>query len=105
MRMTGPKPKLRWFQYSLRTLLVFVTLCVVLCSWLTVKRQQARRQWEAKEHVYKLRGTMGVHLNPIWPEWLVGLLGFEYFKPHASHRRRREEIPNGIATLQGYSLT
>jgi len=27
-----PKPKLRWFQFSLRTLLVFVTLVSALCS-------------------------------------------------------------------------
>jgi hypothetical protein len=27
------KPKRRWFQFSLRTLMVFVTLCAVLCSW------------------------------------------------------------------------
>ncbi len=26
--MTGPKPKRRWYQYSLRTLMVFVTLCI-----------------------------------------------------------------------------
>jgi hypothetical protein len=30
--ITAPTPKLRWFQFSLRTLLVFVTLCAILCS-------------------------------------------------------------------------
>jgi len=28
---------LRWYQFSLRTLLVFVTLCAMACSWLGVK--------------------------------------------------------------------
>ncbi len=30
--MTDPKPKLRWFQYSLRTLLIVVALWAIACS-------------------------------------------------------------------------
>jgi hypothetical protein len=41
--MEASEPKRRWFQYSLRVLLVFVTLCAILCSWLAVKLRQARR--------------------------------------------------------------
>jgi hypothetical protein len=33
-------------QFGLRTLLVFVTLCAVVCSWLAVRIKQARRQAE-----------------------------------------------------------
>jgi len=40
--MTTPKPTRRWFQYSLRTLLVLVTVCAIPCSWLGVKVQQAK---------------------------------------------------------------
>jgi hypothetical protein len=78
--MTVPTLKRKWFQFSLRTLLVFVTLVAVLCSWLTVKRQQARRQWEAKEEVYRLRGEVKRYLSPIWPDWLRELLRDEFFE-------------------------
>ena len=37
----------RRVQFGLRTLLVFVTLCAVVCSWLAVRIKQARRQAEA----------------------------------------------------------
>ena len=38
--MPDPTPKLRWFQFRLRTLLVVVTLCAVACSWVAVKMWQ-----------------------------------------------------------------
>ena len=37
-----PKPKRRWYQYSLRTLFIFMVLVAVACSW-------ARKQWEARQ--------------------------------------------------------
>jgi hypothetical protein len=40
----NPKRKLRWYQFSLRSLLIFVTLFGVGCSWFAVKMNQARRQ-------------------------------------------------------------
>ncbi len=55
--MTIPKPSRRRFQYSLRTLLVFVTLFAILCSWFAVKMQQANRQWAAAEEIIRLGGT------------------------------------------------
>jgi hypothetical protein len=56
--MSDPKPKRRWFQFSLRALLVFVTLCAIVCSWLTVKLQQAKRQREAVAEFEKLGGAV-----------------------------------------------
>jgi hypothetical protein len=35
--MTDPTPSRRRLQFSLRTLLVFVTLCAIPCSWLAVE--------------------------------------------------------------------
>jgi hypothetical protein len=32
----NPKPKRRWYQYSLRTLLICVTLFAVACSWFAI---------------------------------------------------------------------
>ena len=42
-----PRPKLRWYQFSLRTLLVLVTLFAIPCSWIAVKLNNARRQQTA----------------------------------------------------------
>jgi hypothetical protein len=51
---TSSKSPRRWFQYSLRTLLIFVTLFAVACSWFAVKLGQARRQREAVEALFIL---------------------------------------------------
>jgi hypothetical protein len=61
---TGAKPKLRWYQYSLRTLVVFVMLCAVACSWLAVKMEQARKQREAVEAIEKLGGVAKYGARP-----------------------------------------
>ena len=34
----------RWYQYSLRSQLLFVTLCAIACSWLTVKIDRGKKQ-------------------------------------------------------------
>ena len=52
------RPKLRWYQYSLRSLLLFVTACAVACSWLAVTIQGQRRQHEAAEAIEKAGGTV-----------------------------------------------
>ena len=56
-----PKQKLRWYQYRLRSLLVFVLFVSIALSgisWLRVKMQKAKRQRNAVETVYFLRGTV-----------------------------------------------
>ena len=45
--------KRRRYQYSLRTLMIFVTLCVISCSWFAVKMQQAKKQREMIETIEK----------------------------------------------------
>jgi hypothetical protein len=77
--LTGmsPKPKLRWYQFSLRTLLVFVTLCAIPCSWYAVKKRQAKHGREAAA-VEKLGGRIG-WTEPSGPEWLRALFGDDFF--------------------------
>ena len=42
----------------LRTLLVFVTLCAIACSWVAVKRQQEKQQREALARIEELVGSL-----------------------------------------------
>jgi hypothetical protein len=53
--MTDAKPKRRWFRFSLRMLLVLLT---VLCVWLGLKVNLARQQREAVEAIYKAGGSV-----------------------------------------------
>ncbi len=54
----APKPKLRWFQYSLRSLLLVMLLACLGMSWVAVKRQKARRQKAAVAAILKLGGQV-----------------------------------------------
>jgi hypothetical protein len=42
-QVTATKSKLRWYQYSLRSLLLLVTVCALACSWLFTPTVRARR--------------------------------------------------------------
>ena len=53
-----PPPKRRWFQFSLRTLLVFVLSASIGMSWLAVRLQRAKRQKEAVEAIVKSGGIV-----------------------------------------------
>ena len=53
----------RRVQFGLRTLLVFVTLCAVVCSWLAVRIKHARRQAEA---VMAIREKLGGKVAYDW---------------------------------------
>jgi hypothetical protein len=51
-------PKLRWFQYRLRSLFVLTTLVAIACSWLTVTMQEQRKQKAAAEVIEKAGGMV-----------------------------------------------
>jgi hypothetical protein len=94
--MADAKPKRRWVRFSLRTLLVGMT---VLCVWLGFKVNTARRQKEAVDAILKAGGEVrfdyqvvpdpggnsslrayDVTLLPPGPAWLRKLIGDEYFR-------------------------
>jgi len=86
-----PKPKRRWFQFSLRTLLVFVLLVSVPLGWFAMKMQRARQQKEAVEVILKVGGEVRYDYEfdetgrlipaaqPAGPLWLRKLLGDDFF--------------------------
>jgi hypothetical protein len=86
-----PLPKLRWYQYRLRTLLLLVTAFAVCMSWFTVKQKQAERQHKIISEI-TASGIIVVHYDfevdeswqetnsePIVPAWLRKLLGDDFF--------------------------
>ncbi|MCX7426071.1 MAG: hypothetical protein NTW96_10685 [Planctomycetia bacterium] len=85
-RPGAARVKRRWFQYSLRTLFVFVLVCAIPCSWLAVRMKSARRQACAAEAIAELRGGLFYDYqmessicipegDPSAPAWLRLLLG------------------------------
>lgn len=86
-----PKRRFRWFRYSLRTLMLFVTACALACSWLAVKLKEAKRQHKAVEAIQKAGGQ--VHYDyqldasgkeiagakPHTPVWLRNLIDEDLF--------------------------
>ena len=80
-----PKRKRRWFQFSLRTFLIFTAIVAVGCGWIGRRMEQKRREREVLESLDRLRvglaydyqsGTGG---KPPGPEWLRKLLGENFF--------------------------
>ena len=53
-----PKPKLRWYQYRLGTLLVLALMASLGMSWVAVKRQKARWQKAAVEAILRDGGSV-----------------------------------------------
>jgi hypothetical protein len=81
-----PKGKRRrWFQFSLRSVMIFTVIIAIGAGWLGKRIEQKRRQREAVEAIGRLGGwisydygtLMGV--TPPGPEWLRNLLGEDFF--------------------------
>jgi hypothetical protein len=85
---TPPKRKRRWYQFSLRTLLVVTAIVAVACGWLGSKIEQRRRQRDALATLAKLGDNAlaaydfqlnGSTEGPRGPAWLRSLLGENFF--------------------------
>lgn len=75
-----PSPKLRRYQYRLRTLLIVMLLASIGMSWFAVKMQRATRQREAVEAIESLGGWVVYdcgrdNSEPRGPAWMRTLLG------------------------------
>jgi Leucine Rich Repeat (LRR) protein len=75
------KQERRPFQFSLRSLLVFVLLVSIGMSWLGVKIGRARKQREAVEAIEKAGGSAGYEdfTNTSVPNWARAVFGDDFF--------------------------
>ena len=85
--ITPPKSHRRWFRFSLRTMMIVVTL---LCIGMGVTAYRANRQRKAVETIKKAGGSVGydyqtdgdgwpISGDPPGPAWLRNLIGIDYF--------------------------
>ena len=82
----------RWHQYSLRTLLILITVICCGLGWVGVKVQQGRKQKEVVDAFTKAGGIFGYEYQydanrrwhrdaePPGPPWLRSLLGDDFFR-------------------------
>ncbi len=86
-----PKRKRRWFQFSLRTLLLLVLICAIGSAWVAPRLQRAQYQKTAVEAILKDGGVVwydfevnaeGNHIGSAerpGPAWLRKMLGDDFF--------------------------
>ena len=81
------KPKRRWYQYSLRSLFVLMTLFALVCSWYAYEMQKAAKRRAAIAEIEKLGGEVQYYdpsdpatpgKPPRWFSWLRQLHGDEH---------------------------
>ena len=69
--MNEPKPKhRRWYQFSLRTLLLFVSVCAVPFAWVGWKIDRTRREQVIVTKIEKWGGRVWYH-EVKGPDWLA----------------------------------
>jgi len=85
------EPKRRWYQYSLRSLLIVMVLLCFLFAWVGTKMRQAEKQKEVVAWVKKNEGDVtydfeldanGEYIpnaKPPGPDWLHEWIGIDYF--------------------------
>jgi Leucine rich repeat len=81
----------RWYQFSLRSLLIFTLMCAVASSWVAHRMEQKRDEQEAVLEIVKKGardsydyqflefGGFNADAQPPGPEWLQRLLGNNFF--------------------------
>jgi hypothetical protein len=65
-------PKLRWYQWRLRSMFILTLVVAIACSWIAVEMRNERREKAAADAIVKAGGTVKSE-----PTWLGRLLGDE----------------------------
>ena len=112
-----PKRQRRWFQFSLRSLLIFTAIVAVCCGWMGRRIEQKRNEREAVEAISKLGGEVMYDSGaaPPGPNWLRRLLGEHFFSKvdqvtlhHVTDEELTclDELPDLVSVdLEGASIT
>ena len=121
----SPARKLRWFQYSLRSLFLLTLVVSLVMGWVAPRMKRTRQEDEAVEEIKKLHGQVQYDYEvrqsgnppldeePPGPAWLRNLLGENFFatvvKVHfdydaASVTDRDLEPLKGLTQLQWVDL-
>jgi hypothetical protein len=79
-----PRRKRRWFQFSLRTLLIFTMASAIACGWIGKRIEQKRYEREAARAIEGLGGSVRYDYRdatgaPAGPAWLRNLAGDNFF--------------------------
>ncbi len=82
--MTTTQPRRRFFRYSLRTLMLVVTVFCIGLGSIGIQIKQARHQRQAVEAILATGGIIlyeyqRTNSDPPGPEWLRRIIGDEYF--------------------------
>ena len=78
MKSTTNRPKRRWLQFSLRTLLILVTVSAVPLCWVAWKLQQRQRERATIAWVEKMGGRVNfkaVQETSWWQKWTAKWIG------------------------------
>jgi hypothetical protein len=75
-----PKRKRRWFQFSLRTLLIFTVVCAIGAAWVATRMEQKRRELNAVETVVRLGGCANFS-DDCYDDGLLHMSPAEYEPP------------------------
>ena len=70
--MTDPKPKRRrrWYQFSLRTLMLFMLVCAVLFGWVGKRLEETRREQLVVARIESWGGGVAYH-GKMLPPWIA----------------------------------
>jgi formylglycine-generating enzyme required for sulfatase activity len=74
-----PRSKLRWYQYSLKSLLVFTTIVGLVMGLVVVPVHWARQQWGAIQALRDLGWVVTCDPTPSGPAWARKVFGDEMF--------------------------
>jgi hypothetical protein len=110
--MDEPNRKRRWYQFRLRTLMIFVLISAIPCALLGRKFERKRHEREIVDSIKKAGGTVLYEYEldpgtpPPGPEWLRRLLGDDFFAniDSASFDRAGDsevETLEGLTELRG----
>lgn len=81
--MAPMKPRLRWYQFSLRTLLIFVSVVAIILAWYTHRYRLVEKQRQLTFTVKPCGGTVfyedghaeGYFLHQLLPLWYEAVCG------------------------------